>query len=371
MKRKILFIVGILFFSIIVLGTLHIPSEFFNPMDSGLTGISSKNFLSWLKWEIIENKKINEGLLPVYQKPVYKSDPILLCEKISQAEKRYTCLALVKENKEICSEINGIESLDQCHFLIDETRGINSPPICERMESMSQKEKCYEKLAIKLGDPSLCEKAKAIREEETDMEYPSDPCLLQVALAKKDISVCEKIEDQYYKNAMCYVRIAEETQDLSVCEKIEKNGYIGRNAPTGFETADLIDMCYQGVKNSIAKNKAKIEKDISFCKELKSFFREDCYYEVALAKNDASICREITTECKQAECIAVIKNPYACERCVDTGCCSISSLRQTCYNKSAISLEDPTFCGDAGDDSKNDCYFNLALKFADIKIDGQ
>lgn len=378
-KRRILFVLGILFISIILIWLLSISAKFSNPLAFRLKGSAAEKLLSRLKWNYIDGKKINENLLAVYQKPTNKPDPVELCEKISFGNDKYTCLALVNKDELICDKISETYARDRCYKSTFEAKGVSSSSVCEKLESAFSKEKCFDELGVKMLDPLLCEKAKSICEEEvqsgrTDTVCIADGCLSEVAQAKKDITICEKIDDKYYKNVSCYIGIAEETRDYSACGKIEKDLDVGLNAPPGTTGSDVINICNQRVKNAIAKNKAKSENNISYCKEIKSVnegwdISEDCYYEIATDKKDISVCKKITNESKQAECIAVINNPHACARVADGGCCSTLSFRQSCFNKAAISLEDPAFCGAAGlDDSKDDCYFSIALKLANIQI---
>lgn len=352
---------------IILLLLIILPLVFFVPLyfSKGGQGVNEENFSSLLKWRLFEGGEIKIELLPLYEKKNLSIDPISLCEKISWEEKKNTCFALLKNDKQFCDKIENTEYKDRCYFSLSKINDIYSPEICERMETRHEKENCYWETASLLQDSSLCKKTGDL----------INNCVFNVAVTSNNFSICEEIEMRYdfdreYKN-QCFIKVAKKSKDVSVCEKVEIKNWK--------------KSCRQKVENSILKEKAKNENPFlcekvkgdnlwsgdPFSKLIEKYIKKDnCYYEVAVSTKNVSLCKKIKNQCFQAECIGVLENPFACEKCRDEACCSVSSLRQACYNKAAISMKDEELCGYAGiDGSKNDCYFNLALKIGNINID--
>ncbi|MDD5145603.1 MAG: hypothetical protein PHF44_02075 [Candidatus Pacebacteria bacterium] len=365
MKKKVLIIIGILpAFLLVALIALFFILRVIAPPDEmgfGWDGISSNGTLPWLKWTILDQKQINQKLLPLYA-PAQNFDPLALCEKITSNEEKFTCLAIIKNDKKICDNINDSDEKNYCDLKLDEVAGL-SPALCEQREGYLKQE-CYATLAINEKDPSFCGKI--------DDGVDKDLCFYNVAVEAENKTFCERIADEnFYYMESCFMAVAEKNGDFATCDEIADS--------------QKKKSCKQDIKNSMLQNKAISENSPSLCNQIKSpdggisallnendekkYLRDNCYYETAIANKNAEICKKIKEECQQAICIAEIKNPYACERCKDEACCGVISMRQSCYNKAAISLEDPSFCGDATiTQGKNECYFLIALKSAGIDI---
>lgn len=188
---------------------------------------------------------------------------VSLCNKIERYnEMCYEKIAIKNKDHSICENIGDSISKDLCYFEIASIKKDNA--ICERITDIETKYTCY---AIVKKDISLC-KNENILSAET--------CYWNVAVKNNDPSICEKIKDN-----TCYYKVATETRDILLCEKITDQTFLItcnaliKNEPSmcnGLENLRDKDWCYSQV--------AEINKDIDICKKMSE--ANDCAFNVAL-----------------------------------------------------------------------------------------
>lgn len=152
----------------------------------------------------------------------------------------------------------------------------------------------YISFSIKMEDPVKIEKIIKEAKSKKDVNICNKIkgaiknnkwfCINEVAIELKDESLCEKISEigTDWKEG-CYFNVAKEKQDYSLCEK----------------SGTWENYCYKTIeKKTGIKPKNKIKKDVNKCYEFESSNgqRENCFIEVALFNEDASICEKIEIE---------------------------------------------------------------------------
>jgi hypothetical protein len=85
----------------------------------------------------------------------------------------------------------------------------------ENLEELtgSDRDHCYQQLAIKSGNPELCAKV--------ERNAPETKCYLLIAEAKKDPYICLSIDtrdNDAYTQAECFQKVAVASKDVSVCD---------------------------------------------------------------------------------------------------------------------------------------------------------
>lgn len=73
----------------------------------------------------------------------------------------------------------------------------NSTAFCEKMTDPHLKNGCFEDLAIKLKDYTICSK---VQQTMTDIRIIPD-CFIGVANATKDNAICDELKRQLFENA--------------------------------------------------------------------------------------------------------------------------------------------------------------------------
>lgn len=262
-----------------------------------------------------------------------------------------------------------------------------TPGDCEKIEHELWKSYCYSHLAIKLDEPSLCD--KIIVESDTKMLFISkDVCLIETAKRSED---CEKVKTDILK-LHCYEeklaeRVGSELSTLGPCDKLEEK-FLKYKCITGtseknedcekVEPEFLKSLCYKDfaiklddsnlcskVKEEILKDKcvAETPRNKKDCESVGSgFFKSDCYHILAKRLNDSDLCNEIITSEEKRLCIAeTAETPEECEK---------SEWPSQCYEKLAERLNDINLCDKVEDEEeylKYDCVLKLAKKSEDCE----
>jgi len=219
------------------------------------------------------------------------NDLLSVCEKIENPEWCLTAAAVEKLDESICGDNI------QCKIVVAIAKNdskicdeIGCPEIGSTLGICMNKDKCYEEIAIKTKNLSLCENVK--HHIQADKDY----CF---ALAKRDISLCSKTND----SKICY-GLAFELEDPSLCKYIEssvpardlclKRLAIELKNPTICSDIDNInskDDCYEEL--------AILLLDVNMCENINDIYdRYKCYQTIAAFTRDTSICKKIieTTE---------------------------------------------------------------------------
>jgi len=173
---------------------------------------------------------------------------------------------------------------------------------------------CIEAVAIKIGDESLCERmgktgtAEGTQEwckkrvfihntplcKEFSEEKAKENCLRNLALNTNNAEICKKLLD-----FECADTIAFRTKNPDDCELpgCVKEIALSTNNPEICEKEpweEERDKCYQEF--------AKRTKNVDFCKKIKnSYWRADCIIDVAVSKNDSSLCNLIDPQFDERE----------------------------------------------------------------------
>ncbi len=280
-------------------------------------------------------------------------------------EKKYPCLAIVKKDPSICEEIPDEENVgwcyssfaratgddsvcdkagsrgwqEQCYFDVAKINDDFTLDLCEKLRDRNLNSNCYEYVAIKTGDYTLCNwilngvvKTRCLAmmmENITKCKelLPSlyDSMCCEAVLTEKGIppgtssSFCEK-KMNFSRGCqdVCYVYMAKSTADPSLCEKF--SGSYSR------------DFCYEVV--------AKNTKDYALCEKIKSYTRKkSCFLEIAELTKDYTICEQIEDTAEKDFCIAKAKKD-------PTFCKEIESTydKGNCYYELAADLKNPSLC---------------------------
>lgn len=206
-----------------------------------------------------------------------KSD-VAICDKIKSNSLKnhcYTDISVSRDDISICDKI--ITDNDK-HYLQDDKYYCRALvkmdiSICENMQ---YKSRCYEDIAIRKGDTSICNKILY-------SEF-KDRCYGNVARVRGDSSICDKIPTQSIKDE-CYDNVAMVTKDSSICDKIQAQ--------------HLKDRCYKEINKSEINN---IEQGLSNCDEFHPDLRDECYNYVAIVTGEPSICDKIQNKTVKDEC---------------------------------------------------------------------
>ena len=71
--------------------------------------------------------------------------------------------------------------------------------------------------AIERGDASICDKIENL--------FLKNKCYLDVGIAKQNYSICDQIQEKGSSKDFCYYKIGVAEQNLSICNKIDDQNY--------------------------------------------------------------------------------------------------------------------------------------------------
>jgi hypothetical protein len=168
------------------------------------------------------------------------------CEKFSGDKQRYReCYDLFLET------VSDAKSCETINFRCsgEELTMFPSQSECDAQFTSWNKDACYNNVAIKIRDYTICKKIKG-----TSDQYKEEYCMLNIAASKGDISICDKIKGP--NSVVCLLRIQRAKPSASICERVTE------------------DPVWQPTYSN----------------------KYECYYEVALSTRDAKLCEKITID---------------------------------------------------------------------------
>lgn len=206
--------------------------------------------------------------------------PLCAGSEVSEARiiNCYTDIAVAKQDASICEKIQDLEYRNLCyHTIVNVTE---NSKICEKIqESVNfSKEGCYRYVAMKKGDPAICNKINDTREKTY--------CLIDLAGKLGELRICNSVSG-YEENYMCRMAVARKTNNPSICGSMTnpawnerciwsllKSNPDPRLCENVHEIMGLKDYCYKKIAVDLAN--ATI---CDFIKE--NTTRDVCYSEVS------------------------------------------------------------------------------------------
>lgn len=222
-----------------------------------------------------------------------------ICQKISQAEDVYSCLAAVNADSSFCQKVESTEEKNICFALADKNLSF-----CQKIKDQEAKEICYYELSFKVGNINYCD-------ELDDWE-------------KCYFSFVHRLYWQERSNEI----------KAQYCEKLSKNagGDIAfRNTCWALKAGDA-SLC-QGNEHCLSFFK----QSLSFCENTKSKNKSDCLRDRALTAKDSSICEMIDDIYFRDNCYCsysahIFPDLSLCEKVSD------KMAKNACYREYAINL---------------------------------
>ncbi len=220
---------------------------------------------------------------------------------------------------ENCKSKIGAERED---CFVDLAKTESDKKICSNVEDPLKSRRC-----ISLADFSAHKKEMAAIVEAGDVSACKGDiiCINRIAVAKEDISVCTGNDEE--KN-ICEILIVEKTGDEKICESKK----------------DIFrDFCYSAAAYS--------KQSSSHCEKIsEEYDKEICKMDVAIKKNDASLCSD--SEFNSDLCIATVSN--------DASKCENVDAYYECLNKIAVETNDPSVCSKIKGELSGECIMRVA-----------
>ena len=276
------------------------------------------------EWEVakekIDDEKLYEEIFGVEKKKTINfSQLIETCENIKDETYKSACINLVcdltkskEERIRKCLNDNNINH-DTCLMAIMPL----TVEVCDSLSSNSDKDDCYSKVVGQTKDISICEKIS----DHMDRKVI---CYKNLALSKNDSEICQKIDYNYFKE-WC---TTDSTKDFSICRSL-KNGTLYWDEA---KLNDCKDMCLGAVTS-----------DVNYCEKInEESVKPYCYKDVAVKKNDLSICDKIES--------------------------NDNSNKDECYMRIAIKREDNSLCDELKGEFRGQCYNQISLQEADFSF---
>ena len=131
---------------------------------------------------------------------------------------------------------------------------------CFKIKNKFDRADCYEKVAKKTQDLSICDR---IVKDFSSLDFMKQQCYVKIAKIKKDETICRGLWEIYSRD--CYHDVAKIKKDSEICAKIKKseNLHIGK--------------------------------------------KDDCYVDIAIAKQDSEICEAIQNDIYKSWCSKTIQ----------------------------------------------------------------
>lgn len=169
---------------------------------------------------------------------------------------------------------------------------------------------------------------------------------------------CYHLWDPSQKDS-CLLMVATQTNNISKCDEINRT--------------DIAEQCYNNLLTSANVSNA------SACERMMGVHRDNCFSQMAAAKNDSSLCMRVNSSYQRDSCISGIA--VASDR---PGLCELISLnvsRNLCKNQIfedlAVKNKDVSFCklliaeNGSNENMADTCIFNLAKSLNDTSYCSQ
>ena len=280
------------------------------------------------------NKIINES----YKKQCYSKlgNYSIFCQGLVNYSYTF-CIAMASNNPKECNAIENLTLVDQCYF--DFAKNKTSYQSCVWIKSLGVKDSCYEFVALKTKNQSLCEminfsyskqlcSARIIGTEsycENLTDYlQRDACFKTFAVENLNEIKCDIIKTDLYRD-MCLQEIATAKGDAAICSRI-----------TCYACIKDKDDCYKGVAAS-----TKLVAPCDLVSE--PLTRDLCRLETAKLSMNASQCSTIENNYRRDSCYSIVINYYSYD---PTTCEGIvpQEWMDECYNRAAIVTGNSTLC---------------------------
>lgn len=224
-----------------------------------------------------------------------------VCQKISQPEDAYSCLAVVNADSSFCQKVEPLQEKNMCLALADKDLAF-----CRKIKDQEAKEICYYELSF----------------------------------ADREISYCDELDDWekcYFSFVhRLYWQERSDEIDAKYCEKFSKNAGedLAFSATCWALKERDVTLC-QGKEHCLSF----FEQPLSFCENTKSKGKSDCLRDRALTTKDTAICKNITDINIRDNCYS----SYSAHISPDLSLCDKVSDKMTknaCYREYAINLSD-------------------------------
>ena len=184
-----------------------------------------------------------------------KSGNIRICQRLSDENKRICIIKVAGSSGNLthCKIFNSTYYRDECYF--DIAVKTRDSDVCNSISDINLKHRCISSLLKETADVNLCGRLGV---EEIDSCYRS--YLIKIT----NLTYCNNIVDKYWKN-MCKIYVALNTEDISICE-------------------------------------------------MTGHMKDNCYFETAYKKADATICKKISKTHLKSLCLAKISSKHPGER---------------------------------------------------------
>src|SRR3989344_1976720 len=256
----------------------------------------------------------------------------------------------------------------------DQFQSISGREDCDKITESLWKDKCYVYLSMRTHDVSLCLDANF---SSFDMK---SKCMDEYAKYARTESDCDKITgfDDLRRQIDCGTKLAVERQDYGLCDKYMGGQdcqlkVLAASPATDSLACEEKSTDYTTYKPECLRVMAVKNKDASICSQIngdyldsKSSFwiqsielaKQNCFYEVALSKNDPSMCDEFSGK-DYSDCIRPIakarKDTSMCDKISD------SEDREDCKVSAAVAIGDISLCEGFGSSAEYRCQSGIIV----------
>ena len=232
---------------------------------------------------------------------------------------------------------------------ISSSFGYNMPKdkaLCEKL-SILHNDECYNQIAIKNKDPSMCQKISN--------NYKRLSCDAAVkAVKQEDITECDYLSGQY-TTMWCQKEVSKYLMDPTLCKEITESSYSKYQCIEAVAalqknelTCNLMPTSGSSLTKTTCQEKVqKATKGIKLCSELTgtieslSTTTRQCYEDFILDAQDTAVCNTVTGDardwCLRTAAI-LTDSKITCQIIKD------AHIKNYCYRQVAINLNDEKVC---------------------------
>ena len=216
------------------------------------------------------------------------------CRLISENGLKNLCLAEASEKSIYCDEISDSQLKKHCRESI--AYKTNNVDLCDHDSD------CVTKIVVKTDEESLCENIlnnqTAVKDCKITVAVENDNldigdlclnsdskiennCFFELAVRTGNEKYCQDIKDKEFREVLditsdrCFMKVAQTIADRTICDNIT-------DKPTK-------DMCFEWATSEMVK----VNDDPSFCEIIPDYYKDSCYYNIALKNNDYQFCEKI------------------------------------------------------------------------------
>lgn len=245
--------------------------------------------ISIIGFLFIVNNKPSNNKSSSEEIEILDNKPNSICQKITSAESRFSCLAFVNKDETFCNRIDG-DGKNICLAAVK-----NDSKFCQEI-SNKNRQSCYQNLVSVTGKSDFCSGMTEKKDISSCYVHFVSTNFLASNFDLLNQKLCEQIIDNSPEKTLCLAMV---NQNPNVCgpERNDCAAFFSKDESICIKSASEIDKaeCYHAL--------AMLTNNSSICEKIiDSNQKDDCYKDYGRISENTIICGRISNVMLKGEC---------------------------------------------------------------------